>query len=154
MKRRQLLIGAGGLLLAGAVLAGVPALTGAPAAALTMEVWKSPSCGCCGAWVKHMERAGFSVTVHDTDDLATVKAAKGVPERLASCHTGKIDGYVIEGHVPAVDLKRLLAERPKATGLAVPGMPATAPGMDAPTGESYAVILFGAPGGDVVFARR
>jgi hypothetical protein len=155
MNRRRVLIGAGaGILLAGAAAIGAPVLKGAPATARTVEVWKSPSCGCCGAWVTHMERAGFAVKVHDIEDLARVKAAKRLPERLGSCHTATVDGYVLEGHVPADDVKRLLSERPAATGLAVPGMPMDAPGMDGNTGESYVVILFGGEGGDALFARH
>jgi hypothetical protein len=130
---------------------GLPGFAAAPA---EIEVWKSPSCGCCGGWVEHLRRAGFAVKVHDMDDLAAVKSANGVPARLGSCHTARVGGYVLEGHVPAADVKRLLAERPAAKGLAVPGMPMDSPGMDGNTGVPYAVILFGGAEGDTVYARH
>lgn len=140
-----------GVLAAAVVLGAAPP----PAAAQEqVEVWKSPSCGCCTGWVEHMRSAGFAVTVHDVDDVQPVKEASGVPERLGSCHTARVGGYVVEGHVPAADVRRLLAERPKARGLSVPGMPADAPGMDMATGQPYAVVLFGGAGGDKVYARH
>ncbi|WP_343866307.1 DUF411 domain-containing protein [Caenispirillum bisanense] len=134
--------------------AGVLALGsgGGDARAADMEVWKSPSCGCCGGWIDHMKAEGFSVIVHDLDDVTPVKDRLGVEPELASCHTAVIDGYVIEGHVPASDVRRLLAERPKATGLTIPGMPQSAPGMDMP-GEPYEVLLF-SPGGTSLFSRH
>lgn len=108
-----------------------------------VQVYKSASCGCCGAWVEHMRRAGFSVRATDVDDLDAVKARFGVPDELASCHTAIVAGYVVEGHVPAGDVRRLLAERPRATGLAVPGMPIGSPGMEqGNTREPYQTILF------------
>lgn len=118
-----------------------------------MEVWKDATCGCCDGWVKHMKAAGFEATVHDVTDLQAVKAAHGVPDALQSCHTAVVDGYVVEGHVPAADVRRLLAERPRAKGLSAPGMPPSSPGMDIP-GTPYEVVLFGAPGGDRVWARH
>jgi hypothetical protein len=118
-----------------------------------VEVWKSPSCGCCGGWIKHMQASGFAVTVHDVADVDPIKRMVGVPDRLHSCHTAKIDGYVLEGHVPAADVRRLLAERPAARGLSVPGMPQSAPGMDNP-GQPYEVVLFGPDRADAVYARH
>jgi hypothetical protein len=115
--------------------------------------WKDPSCGCCGNWIRHMGDAGFSVSVGDTANMAEVKEAWNVPDALQSCHTAVVSGYVVEGHVPASDIKRLIAERPSAQGLAVPGMPRSAPGMDQP-GEPYTVVLFGAPTGDRVYAQH
>ena len=94
------------------------------------------TCGCCTGWVKHMEASGFEVKTHDIEDVDPVKRANGVPEPLHSCHTATVGGYVIEGHVPADDVKRLISERPKARGLSVPGMPADAPGMDMNTGRA------------------
>ena len=135
---------AGAAMLAGLLLTGTG---GAALASDVVEVWKSPSCGCCTGWVKHMQASGFEVKTHDVEDVDPVKRANGVPEPLHSCHTATIGGYVLEGHVPAADVRRLLAERPKATGLSVPGMPADAPGMDMNMGEPYQVILFGQPGG-------
>ena len=138
-------------------VAAVPLLGSglAVAAAEAVEVWKAPTCGCCTAWVDHLKGAGFTVTVHDVDDVEPVKAAHGVPRALRSCHTALVGGYVVEGHVPAADLRRLLAERPRAGGLAVAGMPQDAPGMDMNTGAPFQVVLFGAPGGGTtVFASH
>jgi hypothetical protein len=95
----------------------------------TVQVWKDPNCGCCKDWVAHLEQAGFKVTVNDTGNTGARKRL-GMPEKLGSCHTGEIEGYVLEGHVPAKDIQRLLREKPKALGLAVPGMPVGSPGMD------------------------
>lgn len=145
---------AGAVVLGSAVAIGAALLNGAPAAAQQVEVWKSRSCGCCGAWIDHLREAGFPVTAHDTEDMAPIKARHGVPAPLQSCHTATVDGYVIEGHVPADDIRRLLTERPKARGLSAPGMPASAPGMDMGH-EPYEVVLFGGSGGGAkVFARH
>jgi len=131
------------------LLAATPAL-----AEPLVEVWKSESCGCCGGWVDHMKAEGFPVRIHSMDDVSPVKAMLGVPESLESCHTATVDGYVLEGHVPAGDIRRLLAERPKARGLSAPGMPADAPGMDLKTGEPYDVVLFGGAEAPRVYARH
>jgi hypothetical protein len=125
----------------------------ARAALPPVVVWKDANCGCCGGWIKHMEGAGFSVRASNATDMAVIKKARGVPDDLWSCHTAVVDGYVIEGHVPAADIVRLLDERPAAKGLAAPGMPASAPGMDQP-GEAYTVTLFGAPDGNRTFAQH
>jgi len=119
-----------------------------------LHVSKSPTCGCCAGWVDHIRGAGFQARVTEMADLTALKARLQVPSALASCHTAEIDGYVIEGHVPADAIKRLLLERPKAKGLAVPGMPTGSPGMEAPgaKNEPYDVILFG-PTGQRPFAR-
>lgn len=106
-------------------------------------VFRDPSCGCCHDWVEHLRANGFTATVRDTMRMTAVKAELGVPRALASCHTAEIGGYVIEGHVPADAIKRLLAEKPEARGLAVPGMPIGSPGMEGGTPETYEVILFG-----------
>jgi hypothetical protein len=152
MSRRNVLglFVAGGVApLADCVLAG----SAAKAASLpTVEVWKNPSCGCCGSWVQHMRNAGFTVNITAVEDMDAIRNAKGVPNDLQSCHTAVVDGYVVEGHVPAADVKRLLAERPAAKGLAIPGMPQSAPGMDQP-GEPYTVILFGTPTGNRAYAQ-
>ena len=117
----------------------------APAFAAEMTVYKDPNCGCCGKWVKHMEAAGHTVNTINTEGMDNIKTTLGVPEQLRSCHTAKIDGYLLEGHVPVADVEKLLSERPKARGLAVPGMPMGSPGMDMPgvSPDSYKVILFG-----------
>jgi hypothetical protein len=117
--------------------------TGASAAKPAIHVSKDPNCGCCTGWVEHLRNNGFTATVADTKDMPAVKTRLGVPEELASCHTAEIDGYVIEGHVPAHAIKRLLAEKPKARGLAVPGMPIGSPGMEGGRPEVYQVMLFG-----------
>lgn len=124
------------------------------AAAATLEVFKSPYCGCCGAWVEHMRAAGFTVKVTEVEDMANFGSQLGVPENLRSCHTTKAGKYLIEGHVPAADVKRLLKEQPNALGIAVPGMPAGSPGMDqGPEKEPYKTILFTAKG-ERVFAAH
>ena len=133
---------------------GVVRLASAAGAAPPVSVWKSPSCGCCGAWVDHMRAAGHAVTVQDLDDVDPVKDRLGVPAALRSCHTALVDGYVLEGHVPADAVARLLRERPAARGLAVPGMPQGAPGMETGVTEPYNVVLFGTPGGSLLFERR
>jgi hypothetical protein len=115
-------------------------------------VWKDVNCGCCEGWVRHLRDAGFSVTVRDVPDMAAIKRARNVPDSLQSCHTAVVAGYVIEGHVPAGDIKRLIAGQPSSKGLAVPGMPQSAPGMDQP-GEPYKVVMFGTPTGDRIYAR-
>jgi len=115
-------------------------------------VHRDPSCGCCGAWVEHLRRAGFPVAVVETGDVDAVKRRLGVPADLAACHTAEVGGYVIEGHVPAGAVRRLLAEKPVALGLAVPGMPVGSPGMEGSPPETYEVVLFGT-GGRRTFAR-
>lgn len=113
------------------------------AAEETVEVWKSPSCGCCSMWVDHLRESGFEVVTHDLDDLSVLKRMAGVPDRLQSCHTPKVGAYVIEGHVPASTILQLLEERPDVAGLAVPGMPAGSPGMPSATPDRYQVLTFG-----------
>lgn len=129
-------------------IAGLAVLTSGHASAQTSSeftVYKDPSCGCCGAWVDHIKAAGFQVKVVEAPDMNRVKVRLGVPQALASCHTGEFEGYVFEGHVPAPEIKRLLQEKPQARGLAVPGMPVGSPGMEvggmAP--EEFEVVLFG-----------
>ncbi|MGE3527969.1 MAG: DUF411 domain-containing protein [Methyloceanibacter sp.] len=132
-----------------------PAFAGADA---SIEVWRSPSCGCCGAWMAHLEANGFAVTENAAAPsmLDQIKRQAGVGDDLASCHTAKIGPYVIEGHVPAEDIKRLLAEKPDALGLAVPGMPVGSPGMEQDDGEAepYDVLLIKKDGTTEVFARH
>ncbi|MFN3261211.1 MAG: DUF411 domain-containing protein [Pikeienuella sp.] len=122
-----------------------------------LVVSKSPTCGCCGAWAAHMRAAGFDVELRDMDQasLDAVKIHAGVPPELTSCHTGEIGGYVVEGHVPADDVKRLLALRPKLIGLAVPGMPVGSPGMEmGDAREPFDTIAFDASGRWEIFARH
>ena len=113
-----------------------------------MTVHKDPNCGCCTAWAELAEKAGYSVSVIETDDIAASKAQAGVPEALWSCHTARIDGYVIEGQVPFDALARLLETRPDVLGIAVPGMPAGSPGMGDDPAARYEVIAWGGKAGD------
>ncbi|NBJ09432.1 DUF411 domain-containing protein [Microvirga arsenatis] len=133
-----------------AVAAPLRAAEGLPKVVVT----KDPNCGCCSGWADHLKQAGFQVEVVETTEMNRVKTRLGVPQALASCHTGEVGGYVIEGHVPAPSIKRLLAERHQAVGLAVPGMPVGSPGMEVEGMEpdTYEVILFG-PSGQRSFAR-
>jgi hypothetical protein len=130
----------------GVAVAATIVATKVTAAGPFIEVYKSPTCGCCGKWVEHLRTSGFTVNAHNISDIDAFRARAGVPAALASCHTALVDGYVVEGHVPAADVRRLIDERPKALGLAVPGMPQGAPGMDAPHASGYAVLLFQADG--------
>jgi hypothetical protein len=126
-----------------------------PALAATLMVTKSATCACCGAWVDRMKAAGFDVDVRIVEDVTPTARKLGVPDRLRSCHTSIIDGYVIEGHVPAADIKRLLAMKPKAAGIAVPGMPIGSPGMEhGDHKEPYQTILFDKSGKATVFASH
>ncbi len=120
----------------------------------SVKVWKSPTCGCCKDWIAHLESNGFSVTSHD-DGNSGAREKLGMPVRYGSCHTAEIEGYVVEGHVPAEDIRRLLDERPDALGLAVPAMPRGSPGMDGPeyggVRDPYDVLLVGTDGQASVF---
>jgi hypothetical protein len=127
---------------------------GVPAFASDITVYKSPTCGCCEVWAASMRANGFHVVTRNVADVVPVKEANGVPPELASCHTATVGGYVIEGHVPATDIKRLLAERPKIRGLSAPGMPAGSPGMEGPTKEHYDVLTFENNGRTTVYARH
>ncbi|WP_157644233.1 DUF411 domain-containing protein [Bradyrhizobium sp. WSM2793] len=117
-----------------------------------VTVHKDPNCGCCTSWVGHLKGAGFTVRVEETPDLDLVRTRLGVPVDLVACHTAEVSGYVIEGHVPALAIRRLLSERPKARGLAVPGMPVGSPGMEGGKPQPYTVVLFG-PEGSRSFMR-
>lgn len=141
------------------VLGGLAATVASPYPVLAealpnVVVNKDPTCGCCGAWADHMRAAGFPVEVVEVADINRIKVRLGVPQPLASCHTAEVGGYVVEGHVPAAEVKRLLAERPEGRGLAVPGMPMGSPGMemDGMAPDTYEVVLFG-PTGRRTFAR-
>jgi len=123
---KQLLWVLGGIVL----LAGGAFWSQQPAVATELVVYKSPSCGCCTEWIKHMQNNGFTVEVHDHNDVSPIKKLMGVPRNLQSCHTAKVGDYVIEGHVPASDVKRLLEEKTNVIGLTAPGMPHGSPGME------------------------
>ncbi len=134
--------------------AAAPATTSTANVPADMEVWKDPNCGCCKDWVAHMQAAGFRVGVHDMGNTA-VRQRLGLPAQLGSCHTALVGGYVIEGHVPAADVRRLLREKPQALGLAVPGMPVGSPGMDSALyggrRDAFDVLLVARDGSTSVF---
>ncbi len=138
----------------------VPSITATSAARTSamppMTVHKHESCGCCGLWIEHMQAAGFKVQVRNVSDVSVIKTQLGVPAEMASCHTAEIAGYFIEGHVPAADVKRLLAEKPDARGLALPGMPLGSPGMEHPTGRSqaYTVALVSREGSTMDYSHH
>ena len=119
-----------------------------------VTVYKTPTCGCCGGWVQYMNAQGYACAVTDQADLSNVKVKYGVPANLQSCHTSLVGGYVIEGHVPAEDVTRLLREKPAIVGLAAPGMPAASPGMDVPGSPGYDVIAFEKDGRQRVYAHH
>jgi hypothetical protein len=146
MNRRHLLLG----------LAALPLIQAVPslAAASSVVVYKNPSCGCCSGWVEHLRSSGFPVTVRDVADTAPERERLGLPERYGGCHTATVEGYVLEGHVPAADVQRLLATRPDAIGLAVPGMPVGSPGMEVDGRvDPFEVLLVDRHGQASVFAR-
>ena len=155
MKKVRLasMVGGGALVLAvaGAFWADTPAVAG-PA----ITVYKSPTCGCCALWVKHLEDSGFDVSVTDTEALQAIKAEHGVGDHLASCHTALVDGYVVEGHVPADDIRSMLESRPDIVGLAVPGMIVGTPGMEVAghPAQPYQVLAFDREGRATVYANR
>lgn len=122
----------------------------------TVTVWKNPMCGCCGKWVEHLRAAGFRVEVNETARMSVIKRRLSVPEGMASCHTARVAGYVIEGHVPAGNIKKLLKQKPAVAGLAVPGMPIGSPGMEVESGETeaFSVYAFSKAGGTTEFAKH
>lgn len=123
----------------------------AMAAAPVIDVYKSAACGCCSAWVELLKANGFAPRVVNVENPSDYRERGGIPDKLGSCHTAMIQGYAIEGHVPASDIKRLLAEKPKAKGLSVPGMPLGSPGMEGPRSDPYDVLLVQADGSTKVF---
>ncbi|MES2226798.1 MAG: DUF411 domain-containing protein [Pseudomonadota bacterium] len=148
MKRRHFLT----TLAASAAVTALPAL--AATALPLVEVFKSSTCGCCGAWVDHLKAAGFPVKVTEVGDTTVTRKRYGLPDKFGSCHTGVVNGYVVEGHVPADDVKRMLAAKPAAIGLAVPGMPPGSPGMEVGNRKDpYDVFLIDKSGRETVFAH-
>ena len=123
-----------------------------PATGVEMTVYKSPTCGCCKGWIKHMKRNGFAVKAYNVNDVTPLKTRNGVPTRLTSCHTALVGGYVVEGHVPARDIRRLLEERPAIKGLAVPRMPMGSPGMEGSRKVRYQILSFDRDGNTAVYA--
>jgi hypothetical protein len=154
--KSYILRAAHGVLVAALAL-GAPALHAQqkPAAAKPhLTVYKSPTCGCCAKWVDYMQASGFTSAVTNMPDVTPIKIKHGVTPRLASCHTTLVGGYVIEGHVPVEDVRRLLKEKPAVVGLAAPGMPAGSPGMDVPNSPPYDVLAFDKSGATRVFATH
>jgi len=139
-----------GLVLAAMLLFAWAVQAGEPKA----MVYKTPTCGCCSKWIEHLEENGFEVKSKNLSDVNPVKRMNGVPMRLASCHTAIIGGYFVEGHVPAQDVKRLLAERPNVAGIVVPRMPVGSPGMEGPNPEAYSVLAVKKDGSTEVFSRH
>lgn len=125
-----------------------------PAGAADVVVYKSPTCGCCKKWISHLKDNGYTVEVHNQRNMGPVKAELGVPRHLQSCHTAKVGGYVVEGHVPAEVIVRLLKEKPQIKGLAVPGMPMGSPGMEGPRNDAYDILTFQQNGKTTVYASR
>jgi len=148
-------IGAVVLMIGVFLLAGCGEAAPSVAAGPVIDLYKSPTCQCCSKWATHLEQAGFNVKIHDQVSLSRIKTSAGVPLELRSCHTAMVDGYAIEGHVPAGDIRRLLATRLAVKGLAVPGMPIDSPGMEqGDRHELYDVIAFDAEGETTVFASH
>ena len=146
--KRRLLLGSAAALTA---FVALPLL--AEVSATEVHVFKSRACGCCGAWVRHMKSAGFAVKVTDVDDTTAARKRLGMPERFGSCHTATVEGYVIEGHVPAVEVKRLLESGTKAIGLAIPSMPIGSPGMEMGVRKDpFRVLLIDQAGAASVYA--
>ena len=121
-----------------------------------MTVYKSSTCGCCSNWVEHMRKNGFEVKAIDVDDIDKVKRERGVPESAASCHTAVVNGYLVEGHVPADAVLKILKDKPAIAGIAVPGMPMGAPGMEVPSGQkdAYSIVSFDKAGKTTVYQKR
>jgi hypothetical protein len=121
-----------------------------------LEVFKTPTCGCCSQWVEHMRASGFTVRTTDLNDLTGIKKTRGVPDQVQSCHTAAVNGYVVEGHVPAADVHRLLKEKPAVAGIAVGGMPVGSPGMEVPgtKAQPFNVMSFDKSGAIRVFAKH
>jgi hypothetical protein len=137
----------------GAALQDAKAPSRNTAESSAVTVYLTPTCGCCKKWVEHLKGNGFTVKSIEQEDLSDLKAELGVAPKLRSCHTAVVAGYVIEGHVPADDVKRLLAQRPRITGLTAPGMPQASPGMDSGR-DPYDVLTFDAKGATTVWARH
>ena len=140
----------------GFLLTAIPASAGArPARTTLINVYKSPVCGCCGAWVEHLRASGLQVAVHELDDVGPVARKAGVPDSVRSCHTALIGGYFVEGHVPATDIRKLLHDRPNARGISVPGMPIGSPGMEQDARkEPFATLIVDRGGAPRVFTRH
>ncbi len=148
-KRHRLFL----LIFSGILFISPLSLTADPLAT-EITVYKDPSCGCCAKWVNYLRQNGFTVSAIDVPNIQELKSRFGVPKVLGSCHTARVEGYVVEGHVPADVIRRMLTERPSFTGIAVPGMPAGSPGMEGPNPDHYDIIGFDAQGNTTVFTSR
>jgi len=153
MRKISLLLVGTALVTLGAALPGATTSSRNTAESSTVTVYHSPTCGCCKKWVEHLEHSGFTVKSIEQEDLSDIKAKFGVAPKLRSCHTAVVAGYVIEGHVPADDIKRLLVQKPRIIGLTAPGMPQASPGMDLGK-DPYDVLTFDANGATTVWARH
>jgi len=161
MLNRKWLLSLGAVIITGSVGAGIyTAVNPSPTDTLAPETlqitsYRSPTCGCCHAWVEHLEAAGFTVKDNVTDDISSIKKQYDIPQDLASCHTAVINGYVVEGHIPAADIKRLLREKPDVAGIAVPGMPIGSPGMESgDIKQPYSVFTFTEEGKTQVYQKH
>jgi hypothetical protein len=149
---RTFTLGASFLALALTTGAATPATVGADPKQPVITVYKDASCGCCKSWIEHLIKHGYRVDAKDSPDMTEIKRSLGVPEGLSACHTAVVNGYLIEGHVPAADIARLLKAKPKVAGLAVPGMPMGSPGMEGPRTQHYQVLSFDKAGKTRIFA--
>jgi hypothetical protein len=155
MQIRSLLRFGGLAVVAAITAASAPRAHLTTSAAIEVTVFKSPTCGCCKEWVEHLRKHAFTVVSKDTSDVSSVKRTAHVPSGLYSCHTAFVNGYVVEGHVPAEDIQRLLKDKPKIAGIAVPGMPAGSPGMEAGSRkDAYDVVAFKRDGTTSVYAKH
>jgi len=136
-----------------ALIFSITAFTINTSTAEEITVYKSPTCGCCTKWVSHLQSNGFKVKAYNLNDMPSVKQQLGIAPKQQSCHTAVVDGYVIEGHVPAADIHRLLTEKPRIHGLTVPGMPMGSPGMEGPRSDSYNVLAIDKQGKTTVFSQ-
>lgn len=136
------------------VISGLAQPAWAVASEPVIEVYKSPTCGCCGKWAEHLKANGFTVRTHDTQDVASHKSRLGVPLGLGSCHTAEVNGYLVEGHVPAKDIRQLLKEKPDARGIVVPGMPVGSPGMEQGSRKGHYDVLLVKPDGKTQIYSR
>jgi len=151
---RRLRLGIGFLALAMSTGAAAPSSMHAFSKEPVITVYRDPNCGCCSKWIEHLIKHGFRVDDKKTAEMPEIKRGLGIPDDLESCHTGVVNGYLIEGHVPAADIKRLLKEKPRVAGLAVPGMPMGSPGMEGPRTDRYEVVSFDKSGNTKVFAKH
>ncbi len=143
-----------GVMIAGLLPQAALAEASKPVVLEPITVYKSPTCGCCSKWVRHLQDNGFEVDAINHNDMNSVKSTAGVPSRLASCHTAMVGGYIIEGHVPAADIRHLLEEQPAVAGLTVPGMPMGSPGMEGVRHDRYNVLTFTKDGDSKVFSQH